>query len=248
MTGYSYQFYRDLEGTALPSARRIVPILVDLFAPRSVVDFGCGDGSWLSVFREHGASRVLGLDGEWVDERLLRIPVTDFRRAGLDRPIAIDKRFDLAMSLEVAEHLPESRAAGFVAEMTALAPVVLFSAAIPEQGGLHHVNERWPRYWVDLFAARGFHALDILRWQVWSDPQVTWWYKKNLLLFANDDALAQHPKLREAHATAPKEPIAAVHPERYLDAVRLTRPGLGRWLKMAPDFIRRSLSDSKRAR
>jgi len=241
MNGYSEQFYRDLGSTALPSARRIVPILVDLIAPKSVVDFGCGDGSWLSVFREHGASRVLGFDGEWVDERLLRIPPSDFRRAKLDRPIAADGRFDLAMSLEVAEHLPESRAAGFVAELTALAPVVLFSAAIPEQGGLHHVNERWPSYWAELFAAQRFRALDILRWQVWNEPQVTWWYKQNLLLFAHDDALAANAKLSAARAASPKEPIAVVHPERFLDAVRLSRPGFGRWLKMAPDVIRRSL-------
>jgi Methyltransferase domain len=241
MTGYSDQFYRDLENTALPSARRIVPIVVDLIAPQSVVDLGCGDGSWLSVFREHGASRILGFDGEWVDERRLRIPLADFRRAKLDRPVVADGRFDLAMSLEVAEHLPESRAAGFVADMTTLAPVVLFSAAIPEEGGLHHVNERWPSYWAELFAAQGFRAVDILRWRVWNDPRVTWWYKQNLLLFAHDDALARHPRLQAALAAAPQEPIAVVHPDRFVDAVRLTRPRFGRWLKMAPDVVRRSL-------
>jgi hypothetical protein len=245
MTGYSDQFYRDLESTALPSARRIVPILVDLIAPKSVVDFGCGDGSWLSVFREHGASRVLGYDGEWVDERLLRIPLSDFRRTKLDRPIVADDRFDLAMSLEVAEHLPESRAPGFVAELTAVAPVVLFSAAIPQQGGLHHVNEQWPSYWAALFASRDYRALDILRWQVWNDPQVTWWYKQNLLLFAHDTALQTNRKLREALDAAPQEPRAVVHPEKYLDAVRLSRPGFGRWLKMAPDTFRRSFARSK---
>lgn len=245
MTAYSDQFYRDLETTALPSARRIVPILFDLIAPKSVVDFGCGDGSWLSIFREHGASRILGFDGNWVDERLLRIPLSDFNRAELDHPITADGRFDLAMSLEVAEHLPESRAAGFVSELTARAPVVLFSAAIPEQGGLHHVNERWPLYWANLFAAHRFRALDILRWRIWSDPQVTWWYKQNLLLFAHDDAIAANGKLSAAFAATSKEPIAVVHPDRFLAAMRLSRPGFGRWLKMAPDVIRRSLCSGR---
>ena len=241
MTSYPKEFYSDLEGTALPSGRRIVPILVDLTAPAAVVDFGCGDGSWLSVFRDHGATRILGLDGDWVDERQLRIPPADFRRAHLDRAVAVDGRFDLAMSLEVAEHLPESRAAGFVAELARLAPVVLFSAAPPFQGGMHHVNEQWPSYWAALFADHGFRPLDILRWQVWNDPQVTWWYKQNLLLFARDDAIRAHPKLAAAAANAPREPIAVVHPEKFADTVRLTQPRFGRWLKMAPDALRRSL-------
>jgi hypothetical protein len=77
---------------------------------------------------------------------------------------------------------------------------------------------------------------------------VTWWYKQNLLLFAHDDALARHPKLREAQTSAPKQPIAVVHPDRFLDAVRLTRPRFGRWLKMAPDVVRRSLGRAGRSR
>lgn len=247
MTDYSHKFYQDLGNTALPSARRIVPLLLDWFVPASVIDIGCGDGSWLSVFRDHGVNDIFGIDGHWVDETQLRIPPPQFRRAELDKALEIDRRFDLAMSLEVAEHLPATRAAGFVAEITAVAPVVLFSAAIPEQGGLNHINEQWPDYWVKLFAAHGYRAADVIRWKIWDDPAVTWWYKQNILLFVRDDMVAANAKLRAAMDRAPADPPALVHPERFLQAVRTARPRFGRWLKMAPDAVQRSLARQRRS-
>lgn len=241
MSEYSRAFYQDLQNTALPSAQRIVPLLLEWFAPRCVIDVGCGDGSWLSVFGDLGVADIQGLDGFWVDAAQLRIPQNQFRRCEIDKNIGVERRFDLAMSVEVAEHLPATRAPGYVAELAALAPVVLFSAAIPEQGGLHHVNEQWPDYWAGLFAQHGYRCADVLRWRIWDDPAVTWWYKQNLLLFATDQVIASNPKLRDAMARAPAAPPAVVHPERFLQSVRLTRPSLGRWLKMAPDAVRRAL-------
>jgi SAM-dependent methyltransferase len=242
MTDYSEKFYADLQNTALPSARRIVPMLMDWFAPRSVIDIGCGDGSWLSVFRENGLDDIFGVDGYWVDESQLRIPPTLFRRAKLDETVGVDRQFDIAMTLEVAEHLPESRAANFVAELTRLAPVVLFSAAIPSQGGLNHVNERWPDYWAALFATHGYRAADVVRWRVWNDPQVTWWYKQNIVLFAREDVVAANAKLRAAIDRAPPSSLSVVHPEQFLHSMKAARPSFSRWLKMAPDALRRSLA------
>jgi SAM-dependent methyltransferase len=242
MTDYSHEFYADLQNTALPSARRIVPLLMDWFQPRSVLDVGCGDGSWLSVFREHGIEDIFGIDGFWVNEQQLRIPRTQFRRAEIDKSLGVDRPFDMAMTLEVAEHLPEARAAAFVSELTASAPVVLFSAAIPFQGGLHHVNERWPDYWAALFAAHGFRAADVIRWRVWNDPAVTWWYKQNILLFVRDDVVANNAKLRAAMERTPAQPLPVVHPEKFLHAMKTAQPSFSRWLKMAPDAVRRSLA------
>jgi hypothetical protein len=133
-----------------------------------------------------------------------------------------------------------------VAELTSLAPVVLFSAAIPFQGGLNHVNEQWPDYWAALFAAHGFRVADVLRWRIWNDAQVTWWYKQNILLFAHDDMIAQNARLRGAIAALPAGPLAIVHPEKFLHAVKAAQPRFGRWLKMAPDALRRSRARRRR--
>ena len=207
---------------------------------RSVVDLGCGDGGWLAVFATLCGAEVLGIAGPWIKVSQLKIDLARFRRGALDRPLGIERRFDLALALEVAEHLPPDRAAGFVAELTSLAPVVLFSAAIPGQGGVNHVNEQWPAYWARLFAAHGYRAIDNLRSEIWNDTSVTWWYKQNILLFANLEALAAHPKL--AAAAGDGEPRALVHPEPYQRSLRQSRPRLSRWLKMAPAVLRRSFT------
>lgn len=204
MTDYCRKFYDDLGNTALPSARRIVPILLELLAPNSVIDIGCGDGSWLSVFRDCGVEDVLGLDGDWVDDGQLKIPAPCFHRIALDRPFHIDRHFDVALCLEVAEHLPETGAREFISELTALAPVVIFSAAIPHQGGHHHVNEQWPDYWAGHFESHGYHAIDTIRPLMWNDPDVTWWYKQNLLLFATNDAIEGNDKLKQAWRAMPQ--------------------------------------------
>ena len=147
-------YYADLNTTALPSARRIVPLLLELIEVKSAVDVGCGNAAWLAVLKEHGVTDVLGIDGAHASRRHLRIPEKKFTAASLEEPLAIDRRFDLAISLEAAERLSPKRAASSVEDLARLAPVVLFSAAIPGQGGVHHVNEQWPHYWTALRLAR----------------------------------------------------------------------------------------------
>ena len=242
MQRYDRQFYDDLTDTALPSARRIVPLLQEMMPVDSVVDLGCGNGAWLSVFRERGASRILGIEGDWIDETQLLIPTDCFRRARLEAPFEVEGTFDLSMSLEVAEHLPPDRADGFVDTLCGLAPVVLFSAAIPFQGGQNHFNEQWPDYWAELFARRGYRPVDTLRLAVWEDREVEWWYKQNLLIFANDAALAAHPKLAAAQRATALPLLRLVHTDRYLIMARDLRPSLGKWLRRGPKALRRSLA------
>ena len=243
MTGdYSRAFYDDLANTALPSARRIVPLVLELARPASVVDVGCGNGSWLKAFGEAGVPTLLGLDGDWVGLDQLVIPRENFRRWSLERELPADARFDLAVSLEVAEHLPAAAADRFVAGLVRLAPVVLFSAAVPGQGGPHHVNEQWPAYWAERFAAQGAACLDLLRWRLWHDPAVTWWYKQNILLFATAEGRAAHPALAAAETGPPR---ALLHPDLLAGKRKALEPGFGRWLKMGGAALRRSLQGKR---
>lgn len=231
---YDTSFYADLVNTAGPSAAVIAPLVLDLTGASSIVDIGCGDGSWLCAFKAAGAGRILGLDGDWLDETLLRIPQENFRRADLFAPLASGERFDLAVSLEVAEHLPESRAAGFVADLVSLAPVVLFSAAIPLQEGPNHLNEQWPSYWARLFAAHGYVPVDAIRMAVWTAPDVTWWYKQNTLIYVEEARLADYPALMDARSRHGSEVRDLVHPDKYRALAKRAHPSLSRWLKMLP--------------
>ena len=188
---------------------------MELVAPERVVDVGCGTGTWLRAFLAHGATEIRGVDGAHVPTGDLEIPPKCFRAADLAEPIAINGRYDLAICLEVAEHLPPERGPGLVADLVAMAPVVLFSAAIPGQGGTGHVNERWQDEWAAEFAGQGYVALDVIRPRVWSDPEIDWWYAQNTLLFVSPDSAVE---LSEQDPGAP--PLRTVHPRGFQKQAR----------------------------
>ena len=154
-TVYTDRFYEvDLAGS-FRSAQRIVPLLRSLIDPRSVLDVGCGNGAFLKAFSLAGVADILGVDGDYVPRERLLIDMANFRPTDLAKPLALGRRFDLVMSLEVAEHLPAAAAPSFVRSLVEHGDVVFFSAAVPGQRGANHVNEQWPSYWAKLFAAHG---------------------------------------------------------------------------------------------
>jgi SAM-dependent methyltransferase len=190
---YGAEFYHFLDSFALKSAQRIVPILTAALPIRSVVDFGCGQCAWLSVWQQTGAA-VTGVDGPYVDRRHLAIDPDDFQAADLAQPIDLHQQFDLVQSLEVAEHLPASRAEGFIDALVAHGSCILFSAAVPGQGGENHINERPLGYWRMLFRARGYVAIDYLRPLVCGDANIMPWYRYNILLYVRETELTAMPE------------------------------------------------------
>jgi len=233
---YDENFFRDLEKGSLQSAREIVPLVVRFLRPESVVDVGCGTGAWLSVFKEQGIEDILGIDGDYVNLDSILIPKEAFQSYDLTRPITINKNFDLVVSLEVAEHLPSNCAETFVESLTRLGSVVMFSAAIPYQGGQNHVNEQWQDYWRILFNKRGYEAVDFIRKKVWDNPKVGTWFAQNTLLYVHRDYM-------EANSTIKEEweknsfPLSVVHPKSYESYVLLNNIGLKRTLKAMPGII-----------
>jgi SAM-dependent methyltransferase len=210
---YSSQYYDQLSEGSSKSAAAIVPVVMEYVAPRSVVDLGCGTGVWLAEFKRQGVSDVLGVDGTHIAAAQLAIHPENFLAADLSQPLRlVGGQFDLAMSLEVAEHLNPRVAGQLIDSLTRLAPVVLFSAAIPDQGGEHHINEQWPAYWEKLFHAKEFVALDPFRRFLWARTDVDWWYAQNIMLFIRQDELWRFPNL-----TSMVEPgfNAYVHPRNY---------------------------------
>jgi SAM-dependent methyltransferase len=197
----------------------IVPIVLQLLPVRTVVDVGCGDGSWLAVFQKLGVAEILGIDGDYVDRDLLQIPKENFQAFDLTKPFDLGRVFDLALSLEVAEHLPVESAPAFVESLIRLAPIVLFSAAIPSQGGTHHVNEQWQDEWAALFARHGYLPIDFVRQRVWENEAVEWWYAQNTLLFATSGVIEGNPALRKEFDRTNRSQLRLVHPKRYLQAI-----------------------------
>ena len=214
---YDQAFYADVSRMARDSAKAIVPIVVELVQPTSVIDVGCGTGTWLTAFVEQGVTTYLGIDGDYVPRDALSIDASHFVAADLRRPVSVGHTtYDLAVSLEVAEHLPEEAGDVFVDSLTRLAPVVLFSAAIPGQGGVDHINERWQDYWAERFALRRFVPLDAIRPRVWDNEKVAWFYAQNTLLYAHEDAVAASDRLRKEVESRERLLLNVVHPRPYL--------------------------------
>ncbi len=211
---YTKRFYSGQRNRSRSSAEAILPPIIEAVRPGSVVDAGCGVGTWLSVALDASIEDVLGLDGAWVQPGSLEIPAERFQTVDLCQPAPIDRRFDLALCMETGEHLPLECAAGLVSYLVDLAPVVLFSAAVPGQGGTDHVNEQWPDFWADLFAGHGYECVDAVRWRHWTDEDVEFWYAQNSFLYVAPD---QAPLDLDAPVGIP---FRIVHPgnlERRLD-------------------------------
>jgi hypothetical protein len=225
---YTGGYYSARQAAAHASARRVARIVVDLVQPASVVDVGCATGAWLRAFIDLGVDRARGVDGPFVAREDLLFDPELFTVHDLTEPIALEGH-DLAVSLEVAEHLPAERADGFVADLVGAAPLVLFSAAVPGQGGAMHVNEQWPQYWIERFASHGYDAVDCIRPRIWDAEDVEPWYAMNTFLFVDSGQRSRWPNLPDA----PPAMLGAIHPELWRRA-REQRPRLRSVLAALP--------------
>ena len=208
---YTKDFF-DRREDSLHSAKIIVPILSEYITPKSVLDVGCGTGAFLSVFEEQNGSAVFGVDGPWVAKEQLLIPANNFLRTDLEQPLDLKKKFDLVISLEVAEHISASSAKTFVGNLVRHGDVVLFSAAIPHQGGTHHINEQWPEYWAALFFEYDYVPIDCMRGKLWQSPEVSFWYAQNTFFFVKKEALSGLEPLKKEYEKTGGFVSSLVHP------------------------------------
>lgn len=191
------------------AADLILPIVFDFVTPNCILDIGCGIGTWLSVAKEHGISNILGVDGDYVDRKLLGkyLSEEEFVSHDLTQPLDLQRKFDLCLCLEVAEHLPQSSSDTLLESLIRHSDTILFSAAIPGQGGQNHVNEQWPNYWSEKFLKHSFVFLDIIRPLIWDNANVDFWYKQNIFLVVKDS--------HELASKFPSSSLSLVHPELY---------------------------------
>ncbi len=216
---YDNDFYQERHHRTVSGAKTILTPLMAAIPPvRSVIDVGCGVGTWLSVLKNDFSVPVIkGIDGPWVSEHMLEIPAESFEMKDLSAPFSDGQRFDLAISLEVAEHLSPESADSFVESLTSYSDFIAFSAAIPHQGGVDHRNEQWPKYWWERFAQRGFVACDWIRRIIWDDGSIPTHYRQNFLVYVKKERL---PEVRFPESDFFRTPpLSLVHPNLHLSKV-----------------------------
>jgi len=213
---YSEDYYKDMQEGSWRSAKEIIPLVLELIHPKSVIDVGCAVGTWLLVFKEYGVKDIMGVDGPYVDKKMLQISEERFLSFDLRKPLRMNRQFDLVVSLEVAEHIPRECAETFIDNLVRLGPVILFSAAIPFQDTEYHLNEQWPDYWVKYFQERGYVMIDCIRKKIWQSDNVELWYAQNILMFVRQNYLKSHPLLRKLHENTATSQLSIVHPRLYL--------------------------------
>ncbi len=190
------------------AAEVVVPLILNLTLCNSVLDVGCGTGTWLKVFNEnYRVTDVLGLDGTYVDKEKLVINHSHFKEVDLRNPFDLQRKFDIVLCLEVAEHLPEHSADVLVSSLCKHGDTIVFSAAIPGQGGQNHLNEQWPEYWQEKFLEHGFYFHDAIRPLIWKNEKIERWYKQNIFLIN---------KQKNDTSTI----LSLVHPEQMAKRIR----------------------------
>jgi SAM-dependent methyltransferase len=186
-TIYDDAYYEELDRRSLPSSRIIAETVVRQFAPASMIDVGCGSGALLQAFREQGVVRMLGLEYSpsglaWCRKRNLNVRPFDLKAVSTEHLGS----FDVVCSLEVGEHLPAHLADQYVDFLCSLGQVVVFSAAVPGQGGTDHINEQPHEYWRDKITAHGltFDTSTTESWRAaWKTTDVAWYYAQNVMVF-----------------------------------------------------------------
>lgn len=208
---YDKRYYDAVTPGSSSSAEEVVPVLLELICPGSVVDIGCGAGAWLLAWEKNGVTDYYGIDGSYVQPEQLLFDKTKFTAADLEKGFSLPRKFDLVMSLEVAEHIDPASAPVFIGSLCKLGDLVLFSAAIPGQGGVHHVNEQYPGYWAAIFKQYGYSVYDCIRERIWSNKKIDTCYRQNLLFFVKDTVKEIYPAI--VHKARPLLPL--VHPEHF---------------------------------
>lgn len=210
---YDKNFYSRYLAGMTNSAESVLGILYKFYKPQSVVDVGCGRGAWLAAAESLGSTKLKGFDGGWIKKGDLISQNIDFTIINFEDALPVlDEKYDLCISLEVAEHISEKYAKNFVDHLCEASDVVLFSGAIKYQGGDNHVNEQWQSYWIDLFKSNGYECFDVFRASLWTNEAVEWWYRQNILLFSRP----QNDLINNEQLRAAEKPIFdIVHPKNY---------------------------------
>jgi len=224
MYEYDSDFYRFLAESSVKSAEAAVPRVRAVLPFKSMLDVGCGAGAWLAAYAKNGVADYVGVDGAYVRPEQLLIDRSRFTPRNVAEAFDLGRQFDFVQCLEVGEHVPREGSATLVDNIVRHGRTVLFSAAVPGQGGENHINERPLEFWRKLFRERGYLPFDAFRPTVRGDERVEFWYRYNPVFYVHESAVAQLPEAVRRTAVADSASIPSVAPFSFRVRCAVLRP------------------------
>jgi len=192
-TDFDYSYHQP----SPDGVRAALPVMFADSVPQSLLDVGCGTGTWIRAALDLGIDDVLGVDGDELASNQLLFPRGKYRRQNLEHSFDLGRKFEIAICLEVGEHLEEEYARVLVTSLVQHADLVYFSAACPGQAGPGHINCQWPAYWQRMFNAEGYVCDDSVRWRLWDLTALEFWYRQNLFLARRaPERAGREPRIR----------------------------------------------------
>ena len=169
----------------VPIAKKLVELIMRFFTPQSVVDVGCGNAEFLAEFKKENIL-IKGYEGS---RHALENSLVDrkfIEQFDLRNKIISQRRYDLALCLEVAEHIDKKFSRILVDSLTVLADTIIFTAAPPGQGGHFHINEQPKEFWIEKFQAKGFTYEVQISQKIRDEARknnILSWYSDNFMVF-----------------------------------------------------------------
>ncbi len=179
-TIYDKEYHEKIETEERPAAERIADYIFNKFNPSSIIDYGCSTGIYLKPFERYKID-LKGLENssDALENKLLN----EVEYCDLTIPLKLEYTSDFSLSIEVGEHIEEQYADIYVKNICDNSfKWVLFSAAIPGQSGVGHINCQYKDYWIKKFE-KNFFIVDYVETKLFLDYLVTGyhmgWMKTN---------------------------------------------------------------------
>jgi SAM-dependent methyltransferase len=128
--------------------------LIKKFSIKSVLDVGCGLGLSTKFFNE------LGLYARGIEFYKPTIEQSPVKELIIEQDYELTSYtpeiiYDLAWAHEFVEHVDETKVNNFI-DTFKKCKIIVMSHAVPNQGGVHHVNCKDDKYWIDILEEKGF--------------------------------------------------------------------------------------------
>lgn len=224
--------FGDIQGRKVNARKVLKTVFRILGVPPSFLDIGGGAGSWCTAAKGLGVQHVRLVDACPPNQVIPELTQEEQIQANLEDGIPYLGKFDLVICIEVIKHLSESAASSLLKQMTSCTNFILFSAAIPGQGGIGHINERLHDYWHEKFSELEFEKYDVIRPMLISRPDISSIHRQNLFIYARkgcDHMLADLPSICEDMELIRTEHLISLYHEKPIDlrtALRAILPAI----------------------